>query len=97
MCALVTGVKTCALPIFHLADENLGRGAGTRQQDRDAVGVEPLETLQKAAVIPAAIQNARPGEPAEQQEVLQHQTGRAPSRATVSQYVYISVVAGSVK
>src|SRR3546814_12314734 len=97
-CALVTGVQTCALPIFDIGDK-LGRRAVAK--GADAVDEERLAlwkngrhrivegSCDRIAVQPPARLRLAPAEG-------DIEIGRASGRERVCQYVYISVVAVSL-
>src|SRR3546814_14581901 len=87
-CALVTGVQTCALPIWK--DPVLAAAAVTRHADR-ADG--DAEIVARPAVAGIVILRAGGGE----QYILVDQIGRASCRERVCQYGEISVVAASLK
>src|SRR3546814_11015371 len=82
-CALVTGVQTCALPIFGLAQRRTQAGIGFLEFSNRAIGFTLAPWLGGNLVGQILGQTG--------------QIGRASCRERVCQYVSISVVAGSLK
>src|SRR3546814_11800763 len=95
-CALVTGVQTCALPIY--AETGAGQGRGTPGQKRLAYArradheqrPEPHPGLAEMAHQPDVVRHR-------DDSFLDPEIGRASCRARVCQYVYNSGVLVKLK
>src|SRR3546814_15907204 len=102
MCALVTGVQTCALPIYSLSGSwrqrrpasqpSLAARLGDAQASRAVLQPVVGETLH----IGGAIQTARHHH-LRRPALLRQEIGRASCRDRVCQYLSLSVVAVSLK
>src|SRR3546814_11426406 len=84
MCALATGVQTCALPIYRLDFEEIGRRAA-----------EAVERGATEVCLQGGIRSAYDGNT--YLDILRAEIGRASCRERVCPYVSISEVAVSLK
>src|SRR3546814_12922103 len=94
-CAVVTGVQTCALPIW---ERSVVRGASPRQSRVGAMVSIPLTRLDPEVPLPTY---ARPGDAGADlvstvDVTIAPEIGRASCRASACQSVYMSVVAVSL-
>src|SRR3546814_5349223 len=93
-CALVTGVQTCALPIFS-PQEVVGAGCADRGETVEIPAADEFERFGIVGEVRRLV--TRAGHEAAKAGHEPGQIGRASCRERVCQYVEISVVAVSLK